>query len=617
MKYKNLYIIFLFAFVNVQAQIEQNFAIIDSLQQALIESNSNDSIFIARQHYKIGHVLRKSSLSDSAYYYFQLAERVFRQNNLNYELAITLYGIANCQRNNKDYTGSEVTSIESITLLNELEENNDVRKHKAFNYNNLGIIFNELGQFEESIRYHTVALDLKKSLEGDFESSIGSSINNMGYVYKNMGEYDLAKTQFEKILENKSLFKKDPGLHVLALGNYANTLFLSKDYSQLPKLYHNTLKLCDSLGQEYHSIIIHQYLAEFYKLKEQKDSALYYAYKAKELSEKYNNDDLLKSLLILSEIEGQDKSFQFLKRYRVLSDSLYKVERAVQNKFARIRFETQEIEQKNERIEQENKQIAKERQWLFIISIVLILSSILLYLFIHQRNKNRELQFIQQQQEANEEIYNLMLSQNESVEEARALEKKRISQELHDGVLGRLFGTRLSLDSLNMNTSVEAVKTRSQYIDELKTIEQDIRKVSHELNTDFVSGGGFVDILKTLVETQSIAYKLNYTLDYDEVINWEAISNKKKIHIYRIVQESLHNIYKHANAQNVEISFKLKNDVICLTIEDDGSGFDTSKAKSGIGLKNMTSRINEINGRIHFSSEIGKGTKVSIEVPIQ
>ena len=167
-----------------------------------------------------------------------------------------------------------------------------------------------------------------------------------------------------------------------------------------------------------------------------------------------------------------------------------------------------------------------------------------------------------------------------------------------------------------MNNSDEAIETRSQYIAELKTIEEDIRKVSHELNTDFVSGSGFLDIIKTLVETQTKVYGLDYKLDSQEIINWEGISNKTKIHIYRIIQESLHNIYKHANATLVNISFKLKSNKIYLTLSDNGSGFDVNKAKSGIGLKNMNSRINEINGTINITSKKDVGTTVTIEAPI-
>ena len=105
-------------------------------------------------------------------------------------------------------------------------------------------------------------------------------------------------------------------------------------------------------------------------------------------------------------------------------------------------------------------------------------------------------------------------------------------------------------------------------------------------------------------------------MDYQDVIDWESVSNKTKIHIYRIIQENLHNIYKHANATRVNINFKLNNDKICLTLSDDGSGFNVDKVKSGIGLKNMNSRINEINGKIYITSTFDVGTTVIIKIPI-
>jgi signal transduction histidine kinase len=119
-----------------------------------------------------------------------------------------------------------------------------------------------------------------------------------------------------------------------------------------------------------------------------------------------------------------------------------------------------------------------------------------------------------------------------------------------------------------------------------------------------------------LVVTQTDVYKLAYKLEQTNEINWDEVSNKKKIHIYRIIQETLHNIYKHAHATQVTIDFKLIGSTIILTIIDDGAGFEVTKAKSGIGLKNMHSRINEINGAIHINSIKNKGTTVSIEIPI-
>ncbi|WP_169671485.1 tetratricopeptide repeat-containing sensor histidine kinase [Flavivirga algicola] len=585
---------------------------IDSLKQAVLNLKPSDSSSIADINYSIGDIYRKNTrFTDSAFIYYYNAEKIYRSINNKFKLAKALYGISVILKNEKEFTESEVISAQILTLLESMEQNNSVLELKSYVYNNLGIVFKELDEFDEAVVYHKKSLKLKKKINiKNKDLIVNSSIVNLANTYKKAGKYKLAINYYEQILKNKNLIDKYPYVYSLVLDNYAHTLYLAKETEKLPKLYIKALRVSDSISsQGYNSIIINQHLAEYYHDYENKDSALYYGYKAKEISEKYHNDDLLKSLMLLSRIEDDSMALVHSHDYIKLNDSLQKNERAVRNKFARIRFETQQIER-------ENIRITKERLWLLIISVVVVISSLLLYMVIMQRNKNKELKFIQKQQETNEEIYNLMLSQNESIEEARTQEKKRISEELHDGVLGRLFGTRLSLDSLNMSNSTEAIKTRGQYIDELKEIEQDIRKVSHELNTDFVSGSGFIDIIKTFLETQTAAYNLNYKLVHDDDINWDEVSNKNKIHTYRIIQESLHNIHKHAHATEVNISFKLKNNVICLKMSDNGSGFDVNKAKSGIGLKNMNSRINEISGSLNITSKIDVGTTVTIKVPI-
>jgi len=573
-----------------------------------LASKIKDSSTIAFINYNIGDYYKFFRQTDSAYYYYHKVEKLYRALNDYYNTADILFNIAVLQKNEKDFIGSEVTSVEAISLLNKLDETNDVVKLKSYLFNNLGLVFDQLEQYDESIKYNKKAIELKMKLLGDNLATIDNSKNNLALAYKNSKKYDLAIFYYKEILENKNLIKERPDFYALVLDNYANTLYLSKDYKELPKLYLRSLKICDSIGASYNSIIINQHLAQYYNDYNKKDSAKYYAYRAKAISENYHNDDLLKSLLLLSKIEDDSIAVKYYNEYIKLNDSLVKNERTIRNKFARIRFETKEIEQKN-------IQIAREKLWLTIISIILLISALLIYIIITQRAKNNELRFVQKQQEANEEIYNLMLTQQEKIEEARVLEKKNISQELHDGVLGRLFGTRLSLDSLNMATSEEAVKTRGRYIQDLKNIENDIRKVSHELNTDFISGSGFLDIIKTLLETQTKAYKLNYTLDCKDSINWDDISNKNKIHIYRIIQESLHNIYKHANATLIKIVIELKNNVILLTINDNGVGFDVNKAKAGIGLKNMNSRIYEINGELSIESKKNEGTTVKITIP--
>ena len=377
----------------------------------------------------------------------------------------------------------------------------------------------------------------------------------------------------------------------------------------MEQMFLEAYRISDSLQDPITKLAVAIDLSKFYKSQDNIVPALNFAREsynlAKELS---SNDILLESMMLLSELHPGDEGKAYLKEHIRLSDSLLSHERGIRNRFARVHFETDQMELEKERI-------AAEKMWWSISSIVLLVASIMVYVIITLRNRNKDLKFQQVQQEINEEIYNLMLTQQDKVDGARADEKKRISQELHDGVLGRLFGTRLSLDSYNFNEGADAALVRSKYISELKTIEDDLRKVSHDLNTDFVAGSGFMDILSELIEQQTEAYQLKYEFDFTDDINWELVTNKTKINIYRMVQEALQNIYKHAKASCVKISFRLKKSVICLSISDDGMGFDPSRSKKGIGIKNIRSRVAELNGTVAFHSELAKGTTVKVKIP--
>src|SRR5690606_10996246 len=115
--------------------------------------------------------------------------------------------------------------------------------------------------------------------------------------------------------------------------------------------------------------------------------------------------------------------------------------------------------------------------------------------------------------------------------------------------------------------------------------------------------------------TQTKVYKLKYDLKKDDNIDGDTVSNKTKIHYYRIIQEALQNIYKHADALEVNLIFEQKNNVFCLTISDNDSGFDLNKARKGIGLKNINTRVQEINGTLEIYSTANSGTKLIIKVP--
>ncbi|WP_243473767.1 tetratricopeptide repeat-containing sensor histidine kinase [Winogradskyella sp. MH6] len=573
----------------------------------------NDSSAIARSSSNLGFYYYQiaDNTSESYSYYLQALKYYDALNVLN-EKAAVLTALATIQDDEKDYLGSEQNAIEALKIINSLEEYESQNLDKYYAYNLLGLVSLKLENYEQSIDYHNQAFDVTKTID-DGESKALQTLNNLAFAYREKGELDRSLEIFGELLQNKELKENDITFYALILNNYTFTKFLkgNYDYKSLEKDFHKALKIADSIDDSYTKLAASIDLAKFYKANNEFNSALNYAKQSYKISKDIPINELyLESMFLLSDLTKGEESKNYLKEHIKLSDSLLKVERAVRNKFARIEYETDQLEA-------ENKQISRENLYLLILSAGLLLTAILVYLFISQRAKNRKLKLIQVQQKANEDIYNLMLSQQDKVDEARTLEKKRISEELHDGVLGRLFGTRLSLDSINFKDGKDAMMTRANYIGQLKIIEEDIRKISHELNTDFVSGSGFMDIVSELIENQTKAYGLTYEFNYTDDISWDSVSNKTKINIYRIIQESMQNIYKHANAKAIKISISLEKDVICLDIIDDGEGFDTSKSKKGIGLKNMMSRVEDINGKITFTSQSGNGTTVNVKIPYE
>ncbi len=569
-----------------------------------------DTVSIANANFNLGYYYYEQQKVDSAYQFYFEAVKLYDKLKDYKNLSAVLLNMANIQEAERDYIGAQNNVIKAINIVDRLPVNDYNLDTLWSLYNLIGIISGELQEFDNSLNYHFKAINTANKLKDNYFLKIYSNIN-IASTYRKKTEYDLAINKYHEILDEHKLLNEDPSTYVYTINDLAYSMFLrGKDpNAKIEKLYRKAFKISDSIADKNMKMAIGLNFSEYFKSINALDSSSYYvdiAYKlGKELK---HNKTILKALFLKSNIETGTESKQHLFEYIKLNDSLLLAERSIRNKFMKIDFETEEIKQ-------ENKQMSRQRLWLIMTSIGLLLTLFFLYIIKTQREKNKELQLERQQQEANEEIYNLMLSQQDKIDEARSLEKNRISKDIHDGILGKLFGVRLSLDSLNLSTTPEATSKRSNYITELKNIEDEIRKVSHELNTDFIQQSGYLDIVKALIETQMTAYNIKYTFNADEAINWDSLNNKIKIHVYRILQETMQNTFKHAKATKVDISFKLSDDLLTLNITDNGEGFDLQKSRKGIGLKNIESRIKEINGKLNIQTEKNKGTTISIIVP--
>jgi signal transduction histidine kinase len=292
-----------------------------------------------------------------------------------------------------------------------------------------------------------------------------------------------------------------------------------------------------------------------------------------------------------------------------LNDSLLLEERKVRNKFTRIQFETEDYIAANE-------DLKKKNIWISITSVLGVTSLGFLFFGYYQKAKNRTLLLQQQQQKANEEIYDLMLKQQNREEEGRIQERIRISEELHDGVLARLFSVRISMGFLKFTKSMKEENRFKVFLKELQSVEKDIRDLSHALkNDDLSSKKDFPKLLLKLLEDQSRIGNFTYKMEQEGSIAWNLVDEKIKINLFRTIQEAICNILKYAQCSEIKLRLVRRNNLVQIYIVDNGIGFDTNKRHKGIGLKNMKSRAKSIGAEISIKSVIREGTEIKISIP--
>lgn len=568
--------------------------------------NAGDTVNTAKAYLYLGDYYANTPNRDSAFLYYNKAEKLYLKLKDNPNLGNIYISMAIVQSYEYDFAGSELSAVRGLNVLRNTGE-----KAKIYEaYNILGVVSNELKNYDKALEYHTKALNLaNENLLTEF-NEIPISLNNIGGVYQNLNKHEKAIEKFNEALTYKKLITEKPKLYAILLDNIAYSKLKINDDSKLPDLFYKSLKIRDSLNIKSGIIFSKIHLSEFYAFKNDTVKSLKFAKEALDLSRKIKSSpDLLLSLKQIGIVDPKNSS-SYSNEYIKITDSLQQAERRSKDKFARISFETDEYILQNDKLTEQNKKI-------IFSAVILILFGTLVFVIKNQRSKNKEFLLKQAQQKANEEIYDLMLFQQKKIDEGRAEEKVRIAQELHDGILSRLFGTRLNLDSLNKRQDEGAMSLRINFIAELKSIEQDIREISHDLSREkHEVNNNFIGIFNNLVEQQEGISNAKVHCKIAKDIVWDKIENNIKINLYRILQESLQNINKYAQAENIHIEISKIENQLFVTISDDGIGFSVSKKSKGIGLKNIISRTNTCGGTVDIKSKIDKGTTINIKLPI-
>jgi len=198
--------------------------------------------------------------------------------------------------------------------------------------------------------------------------------------------------------------------------------------------------------------------------------------------------------------------------------------------------------------------------------------------------------------------------------EAQELERKRLSRELHDetgqALTSILLGLR-SLEETGDESVTEAVVSLRELV--VQTL-QDVRRLAVELRPTALDDFGLAAALERLANT--FAEQTGTAVEFESRLADERLPGDVETALYRIVQEALTNIVKHARADHVSIVLQRKDKVVTAVIEDDGRGFAADAQRDGgLGLKGMKERVELVNGRFQIESSAGAGTTLVVEVP--
>ena len=194
-------------------------------------------------------------------------------------------------------------------------------------------------------------------------------------------------------------------------------------------------------------------------------------------------------------------------------------------------------------------------------------------------------------------------------------ERSRIARDLHDGIGQLLSAAKLNLHALenvNLQNKEFVLEKAIGLVDESA---KEVRSVSHNLMPNALIKSGLVSAIKNFInQLQTDKLKINIeTSGLNKKINSEI-----ELIVYRIIQESINNVIKHAKANQLFINLSIEKNYLHIMIEDNGRGFDVNKIleKEGIGIKNMQSRVAFLKGTMEIDSKIDKGTLFAFHIPL-
>lgn len=559
--------------INASLKLLENFQLknFDSTitvgNKALSMARKNtDSVSVAEIMRHVGVASYFKGNYDVAAMNFQSAIAILEKSNQPAKLAPVYNELAKLYRKTRDLDRALQNYNKADALYRQLKDSAGI----AMILNESGVVFEYREDFNEAIRRYSSSLDIAVK-KGD-SLSVSYSLSNIAGVYVIQKKFDIAERNLLRALHIRQILK--------------DSFAIALTYSDLGVAMNGK--------GDYRKAI--QYLDLSNRMAEQ--------LKYPELQSNNYNE--------LSSIAQKQGDFQqafsyFLKR-SAIRDSLYALEKTKQIEELNARYESA---QREKEIQQQKNRIRFQNLLIVVISGLVLLTGLLL-LSWYRRSKLRQetarkTELLQQQENA-----------IRAVMEAEENERQRIAKDLHDGVGQMMSAAKMNLSAFESELKFENEEQRQSFEKVINLVDEscrEVRTVSHVMMPNALLKNNLSDAIREF--TGKLNQKELRISVYTEGLDDRLDSNIETM-LYRVVQECVNNTIKHAGANTLDISLIRDKDGINGTIEDNGKGFDASNPEimKGIGMKNISSRIEYLKGTVDIDSAPGRGTVVGLHIPL-
>jgi signal transduction histidine kinase len=534
----------------------------------------------------------------------------------------------------------------ALSIFNELKEDTLIAKSLAA----LGVNYWQKGEIVKSLDFLFKALKINETL--DLKSAQAANYNQISMVYQSQNKIPLAEefaNKSMKIIQNLT-----PELsHISTFHNLANIYGMQGKYKEALRLDSIGLIYCEQLNAEFNKSMFYDNMANCLYYANDWTNAIDYHLKAISIDSSFGNNKQLGDTYcnmgaIYEEQKNYDKALECYNKsielcrvsgYKIgiknglqqLSKLFYKtnnttaayhllqesmivkdsmINESSEQKIAELQtlFDT---EKKKQQIAQQELKISR-RNILLVVLLAALIMSVFIFRLVYLRYK------LKQEQKLQQELIKEETKRSKAIIETEENERQRLARELHDGVGQLLSATKLNLSSLENNKCTPEEKLRLvNSMDILDESIREIRNISHNMVPDILLKFGLKRAIEDFILRINQTKKLEIHFECNG-FEENSLEDTDKLMLYRLIQESVNNTIKYAQATNMTIQLSADMNEISLLMEDNGKGFDIEEAKrkGGIGFKNMQLRTEYLKGKLEIDSSPKNGTTIIIEIPL-